>query len=82
MMIARIEGCTRVIGKSQGYLGLPIRDELTHDTVNGPETPSMVTAWEMTPDELERLKVGATIYLRVLGSSHPPVMLTVGPVPE
>lgn len=27
MQIGRVEGCTRVLGKSQGYLGLPVRDE-------------------------------------------------------
>jgi len=26
MMINAIEGCTRRIGKAQGYLGLPLRD--------------------------------------------------------
>ena len=28
MMIAHIEGATRICGKAQGYLGLPLRDEL------------------------------------------------------
>ena len=28
MLIARIPNATRVLGKSQGYLGLPIRDDL------------------------------------------------------
>lgn len=44
--------------------------------------PSMVTAWEPTPDELERLNKGAPVYLRIVGSGHPPVMLEVGEVPE
>lgn len=78
MIIRRIQGTTRVLGKSQGYLGLPIRDELISEGVNGPGTPAMVSAWEPTPDELARLRSGATVYLRVLGTVHPPVMLSVG----
>ncbi|GAB4071683.1 hypothetical protein GCM10028812_46270 [Ancylobacter sonchi] len=78
MIIKHIEGATRVLGKSQGYLGLPIRDEMIVCTVNGPETPSMVTAWEPTPDELARLNAGAPVLLRVLGDGHPPVMISVG----
>lgn len=78
MIIKYIEGATRVLGKSQGYLGLPLRDELIRCTVNGPATPSMVTVWEPTPDELTRLIAGHPVLLRVLGSEHPPVMITVG----
>ena len=82
MLIARISNATRVLGKSQGYLGLPIRDELRNTTVDGSQTPVMVTAWEPTPDELERLNKGAFVQLCVLGTGHPPVMLEVGEVPE
>ena len=52
MEIGRVTGCTRVIGKSQGYYGLPLRDEVINDSVTGPGTPCMVTAWMPTPDEL------------------------------
>lgn len=82
MMIGRVDGCTRVLGKSQGYLGLPIRDELIHERVNGPGTPSMVTAWIPTPEEIEKIVAGAPIHLRILGTGHPPVMLDVGNVPQ
>ncbi|MDW7555393.1 hypothetical protein D9623_33680 (plasmid) [Azospirillum brasilense] len=82
MQIGRIEGATRVLGKSQGYLGLPLRDEVIDCPVNGAKTPCMVTAWTPTPDEIERMVSGAPVYLRVLGVSHPPVMLTVGDAPE
>jgi hypothetical protein len=82
MIIARIKDATRVLGKAQGYLGLPIRDELRNTTVDGEQTPVMVTAWEPTPDELERLKKGAFVQLCILGTGHPPVMLEVGEVPE
>lgn len=75
MQIGRITGCT------QGYLGLPLRDELIDCTVNGPDTNSMVTAWLPTPDEIARINAGAPVHLRVLGDAHPPVMLDVGEVP-
>lgn len=78
MMIKRIEGTTRTLGKSQGYIGLPLRDEMTDCTVGGEGTPSMVTAWEPTPDELARLNAGAPVLLRVIGVAHPPVMIEVG----
>ena len=80
MMIARIPNATRVIGKRQGYLGLPLRDEKRSTAVDGPETPVMVTAWEPTPDELERLVKGAYVHLAVVGTQHPPVLLEVGEV--
>ena len=82
MIIGHIQGCTRVLGKSQGYLGLPLRDVTIHDTVNGPGTLAMETAWLPTPDELARLVAGAPVILRVLGTGHPPVMVDVGEVPE
>lgn len=81
MLIAAIEGVTRVIGKAQGYLGLPLRDEVMNCAVTGEGTPVMVTAWQPTPDELARLNAGASVHLRVLGTQHPPVMLEVGQPP-
>jgi hypothetical protein len=80
MLIARILNATRVVGQRQGYFGLPIRDEVIHERVNGPGTPSMVTAWEPTPDELERLNKGARVHVRILGEIPPPMMVEVGPV--
>lgn len=81
MMIGRIEGCTRVLGKSQGYLGLPVRDLVIADAVNGPGTPAMETAWLPTPAEIEKIRAGAPIILRLIGSGHPPAMIDVGEVP-
>lgn len=82
MEIGRITGCTRVIGKSQGFFGLPLRDEIINERVMGPNTPCMVTAWMPTPDELAALNAGAPIHLRIFGTAHPPVMLGVGEIPE
>jgi hypothetical protein len=81
MQIGIIEGATRVLGKSQGYLGLPLRDVVINCTVGGPGTPAMETAWLPTPDEIAAIVQGAPIILRVLGTQHPPVMIEVGKVP-
>lgn len=82
MMIGRIPSATRVLGQAQGYRGLPVRDELIHEGVNGPGTPCMVTAWEPTPDELARLAKGAAVHVRILGTAHPPIMVDVGDPPS
>ena len=82
MQIGRIKGATRVIGKSQGYKGLPLRDERVNCTVGGAGTPSMVTAWLPTPKELEALNAGAAVHVRLIGSAHPPIMVEVGEPPH
>lgn len=82
MIIGAISGTTRVLGKSQGYLGLPLRDVVVPCSVNGAHTPAMETAWEPTPEELEALNAGAPVILRILGTQHPPVQVYVGEVPE
>jgi hypothetical protein len=81
MQIGMIEGHTRIIGKSQRYLGLPLRDVVINSTVTGPETPAMETAWFPTPKEIEAINAGAPIILTIIGEGHPPVMLSVGGVP-
>ena len=81
MQIGRIEGATRVLGQSQGYLGLPLRDVVVNSTVDGPQTPAMETAWLPTPDEIVAIVAGAPVILCVLGTAHPPVMLSVGAPP-
>lgn len=73
MISLAISDTTRRIGKSQGYLGLCVRDIVFEDG-----TPAMMTAWEPTPAELARLNAGAPIYLTLLGTAHPPVLLEVG----
>ena len=95
MNIGRIEGATRVLGKSQGYIGLPLRDEaknlgdLPHmlhvmedSKVTGANTPTMQTVWHPTPDEMAAIAAGAPIYLTLVGIAHPPVQLIVGSIPE
>lgn len=82
MTPGRVRGATREIGKSQGYVGLAIRDEAMHCPVNGPGTPVMVTAWVPTPAELAALNAGAPVEVRILGRLHPPILLGVGDVPD
>lgn len=82
MLINRIPGATRVIGKVQGYLGLPIRDDVVECSVNGPNTPSMTTSWQPTPEELDRLQQGASVHVTLLGRSHPPIIVSVGEAPD
>ena len=82
MQIGYISGATRVVGKSQGYMGLPLRDEPVHCSVNGPATPSMVTAWFPTPDEVAAIVAGAPVHVRVLGTVPPPMMVDVGEIPS
>jgi hypothetical protein len=72
MLIARILGFTRELGKSQGFRGLPIRDEKLEDG-----SPVMVSAWEPTPQELAILNAGGKVMLSVIGTAHPPVLLHV-----
>ena len=72
MIISMIEGVTRILGKSQGYLGLPIRDQ----TLGGAKV--MVSAWEPTPEELQRLNSGAKVEVIILGTGHPPIRVEVG----
>lgn len=84
MQIGMIDGATRVLGKSQGYIGLPVRDETIELASEGSIelANQMVTAWFPTPDEIERITAGAPIYLHIIGNSHPPVKMSVGTVPE
>lgn len=81
MQIGMIAGATRVIGKSQGYLGLPLRDEVINCKVGGDSTPAMTTAWFPTPAELAALNAGAPVHVRLIGTGHPPIMVLVGEVP-
>lgn len=82
MIAGRIPGATRVLGKSQGYIGLPVRDELIEEAVNGSATPCMTTAWIPTPAEIDAIVKGAAVHVRILGTAHPPIMVDVGLAPE
>lgn len=82
MQIGRIPGCTRVLGKSQGYLGLPVKDLEVIDKTNGEKTNSMTTAWLPTPKELEILNAGGAVHVIIYGTVHPPIRVECGDPPE
>lgn len=81
MIPARIIGTTRVLGAPKGWtpetsgpcVGLPIRDEMNGDQ------PCMVSCWEPTPDDLAAIAAGGKVYLRIVGTGHPPVALWAEP---
>lgn len=80
MIIGRIEGTTRVIGESQGYEPLPLRDQLmTYECANGHQhtCPTMTTAWYPTPAELKALLDGSPVHVRLIGVAHPPIYVAV-----
>lgn len=81
MQIGMIAGHTRILGRSQNYRGLPVKDEIVTDGASGQRVNQMTSVWELNPDELEMLKAGGKIYLSVFGTDHPPVLLNVGPAP-
>lgn len=84
MQIGRIKGWTRVLGKAQGYMSLPVRDEVVDCTADGRGSrgPAMSTAWLPDPKELAALNAGAAVHVRILGNAHPPMMVTVGEAPD
>lgn len=79
MHVGHIRGVTRNLGAPANWDrekdgicgGLPIRDE-----VQG-RLRVMTSAWLPTPEELASLNAGAPVYLRVVGTGHPPVMVYV-----
>lgn len=72
MLSLRIANATRVLATTQDeYNILAIRDE-EHDGLN-----YMTSCWEPTPRELALLNAGGAVRLTILGTAHPPVLLTV-----
>lgn len=81
MQIGSIEGVTLVCGKSQGFLGLPLRDGVRVCSVAGGPVPTMTSAWLPTPDELAALNAGAAVHVMLDGVTPAPMLVSVGPVP-
>jgi hypothetical protein len=85
MHIGRITGATHNLGAPKDWDpakdgtcdALPIRAE-----PHGEDLLRMYSAWMPTPEEIALIAAGAPIHLMVLGSFHPPVMLTVGNPPS
>jgi hypothetical protein len=80
MLIGHIEGATRVLGKSQGYIGLPVRDEIVE--TEGGAYRQIVSAWLPTPEEVEAIVAGAPILLTQLCVTPPPMLMGVGSPPS
>lgn len=78
MLIAMIDGHTRICGRSQGYNGLPVRDEMQEDNM----TNIMHTAWTPTPEEIERIKAGANVIVSLIGLNPQPLLVTVAEPPK
>lgn len=82
MLIGRIDGATRVLGKPVDWnpedkcQSLAIKDHVLDTGQN-----VMESSWVPTPQEAEALGKGAHIHLWVWGSGHPPVAITVDQVP-
>ena len=82
MIPIRIHGATRVLGQPYGWneerdgrcSPLAVRDEITS------AGPTISSAWELTPAEVERVKAGAPIILSIIGNLHPPVAMRVGTI--
>lgn len=80
MIPKRIAGATRYLGAPEGWN--PDADgDCAHlaiqDTQLDGGTPVMVSAWEPTPAEIAALNEGKPVYLQIVGTSHPPVMVWV-----
>jgi hypothetical protein len=77
MQPLRISNASRVLAETQDeYYALAIKDEV----ING--VNQMTSVWEPTPRELEDIANGGSVVLTILGTNHPPVMITTQPAPE
>jgi len=84
MLIKRIHGADVIFGVPPDWdkatmgecMGLPVR------TVKTPEGTYMVSAWEPTPAEMQRMVDGEPLYLWIRGAVHPVVSVTVAGDPD
>lgn len=83
MEIAKVSGANMTLRAPRNWdedrdgrcYDLPIRAEVLNGSL-----AALTSAWKPSPEELARLNAGAPVHLRVIGQSHPPVMLEVGEV--
>lgn len=80
MQISRIRGFTRILGKQQGYLGLPVRDGFCE--IDGEQYHKITVAFEPMPDEIEKIIAGAPVELTLLCFTPPPMLMGVGELPQ
>jgi len=76
MQIDTIPGANVMLGAPEGKEGevdcLPV--------IRGAN--GYTSQWKPTPEEVAAIFSGAPILLYVMGAVHPPVAVTVGPIPE
>lgn len=86
MLVIPIPGTNMDLAETQPeYQTMPVRVEsitvVVSDDGEVGDVPCIASAWMPTRDELALLLDGGYVQLRVLGTGHPPVMLTVEPSP-
>lgn len=59
----------------KGYGSLP--GEIYYERINGKNVPCIQTVWELTDEELEKLKETKRIYVSVVGEQPQPICLDV-----
>lgn len=83
-MNRHLDGAVRSVGARQGYLGISVLYGSCVLCLDGRDitAPTVVTAWEPTPDELAALSAGASVMLELLAQAQPPMRIWVGTPPE
>lgn len=71
---SKVEGDVVVHGKSQGYIGLPVRHSKEVDPTTNKEAHCMEMAFLPTIEDMHRLIAGEPIILTLLHMSLPPPM--------
>ena len=77
----KIEGANRRFG-GPGYFTIRDRQSEAVNPETGERYTTMSTAWLPTPEELAALNLGAPLILEIGCTVHPPVLLSVGDIPE
>ena len=50
---------------------------IVYDLANGDQVPASVSFWQLSPEQLALLNEGKRVWLSVMGTTHPPLMLGV-----
>lgn len=81
MIIGRIQGATRTLGKpanwDQSHPDTQCEALSILDVAPCDGGPAMVSAWFPSPEEISLLQAGQPVYLSIFGTAHPPVALWV-----
>lgn len=69
-------GYTRVLGRSQGFIGLPVKDAVMECDVGGP-VETMTSEWELSPQDIAEIVEGGRIRITLQGTAHPPILVSI-----